>query len=1161
MGAVGEFVSFAVELPDKRVCVLTPQRLVMLSADATTLMDSHWTHATGNRYLALHKGHILVADGQGIDILRITESGFEAVSKIEIRYAYRSPLFIADDKLFLIQAGRDFNIFSLADLAAPEHLREIHYENTGSNITLHDGRLFVGTRGALVVYDTQGEQLGRVEWPITRTGAMHVIGDTLYATAEGVLHSVDISDLDDMSVTSGEEESLGPAEFAIPRANGFDAFSGYSRTRVTFGADGPSFERDSDVWPIVAKDADSVRDALFGTGFWTRRPMQGAARIDQHLVLFDGKNARIYDIADFAKPRLVSSLPFAGTIARPVVHGSRIFVPGRGLNLANPTAPEAFEYGRVTFVKLDGDLLYIFYGRKVTTFSVADGGLEEVGEVTIPRFTGAVMVHGGHFFYSDGGELKVAKPVEGELQIIGELDLGGENSRANAFWLEDDLLYVGTYYGGLRLVDVIDPTAPRFLTGIRERERYDNVVGLAGMVFASRGSRQLVSVNLRRKPKVIERGPWLGRGYLEIMGDHLLGALPEAGVGLFDSKVLESTHKQMQKQAPARARLAKNPDSTADLSKLALIADKQGDIWTAERSFLKLQGRELDEETAAALAEFLARKKAAEEAAAAARAFMADLQARRGADIERNDSGEIVRLRVFAPPFLRRHKAHIATLPLKNLDLSPAPFGADDLAILAQLPSLEYLRIRGLDVDAAGLAPLATLKKLEILNLEGAKLPAGGLAHIANLPSLTYLDIESTGVGDDELVHLAGISTLQTLDLEYLPITDAGLVHLRELRKLKNLRLANCKIDGSGLVNIAHLSSLESLDMEYAKATQFEGLAGLKNLENLDVHGTGITDAGMAHISGMKRLEDLRLDNTAVTTEGIAHIVGLSALTRLDLSDTKIDDGALALIGGMNNLEKLNLRSTGVSDDGVTELKNLHALEWIGVENVPDFSDDGLEAFAGLKSLERVTARGTSVSAVGVALLGDVQVDWKQAQEKQAEPEEGEREEMARIAAMPAKLSFDIVENHLRLLDAENGKEYRRETPQDLFGFEAIELRMVVPWDGLCWLASDRGLLRFEPRERVWSRFAIDREHLDVNVTGLSIADGVLEVAFGQAQSARFSLAERRWLTAAVAPPPVAAVAPATVASTSRLSWAAIAGGVFALLLCTLLLRKVVGRH
>jgi hypothetical protein len=78
--------------------------------------------------------------------------------------------------------------------------------------------------------------------------------------------------------------------------------------------------------------------------------------------------------------------------------------------------------------------------------------------------------------------------------------------------------------------------------------------------------------------------------------------------------------------------------------------------------------------------------------------------------------------------------------------------------------------------------------------------------------------------------------------------TDPELAHhLQELRQLFDLSLTKTKVTDAGLVH----------------------LQGLNRLIWLNLRGTKVTDAGLAHLQGQSQLQDLDLSSTRVTNEGV----------------------------------------------------------------------------------------------------------------------------------------------------------------------------------------------------------------------------------------------------------------------------------------------------
>jgi len=119
-------------------------------------------------------------------------------------------------------------------------------------------------------------------------------------------------------------------------------------------------------------------------------------------------------------------------------------------------------------------------------------------------------------------------------------------------------------------------------------------------------------------------------------------------------------------------------------------------------------------------------------------------------------------------------------------------------------------------------------------------------------------------------------------------------------------------------------------------------LAGLTDLEILDLGQCQLTDAGLDHVAKLTSLDSLSLETAkGVTDAGIARLGGLTKLTNLNVGGTQATDASLDTIGKLTNLQKLSL---------VT---------------LPGITDAGLPKLDGLKQLNEVWLSGTSVTPEG----------------------------------------------------------------------------------------------------------------------------------------------------------------------------------------------------
>jgi serine/threonine protein kinase len=152
------------------------------------------------------------------------------------------------------------------------------------------------------------------------------------------------------------------------------------------------------------------------------------------------------------------------------------------------------------------------------------------------------------------------------------------------------------------------------------------------------------------------------------------------------------------------------------------------------------------------------------------------------------------------------------------------------------------------------------------------------------------------------------------------------------------------------------------------------GLAHFKSCKGLtwlNLGGTAVTDAGLAHFKDCKSLTELHLPNTKVTDTGLANFKDCKSLTTLFLYGTQVTDAGLAHLKELNSLHHLNLTGTQVTGAGLVHLKGLAALKELTLANSA-VTDAGLAYLKELKSLTTLFLAGTSISDAGVEHLKEL---------------------------------------------------------------------------------------------------------------------------------------------------------------------------------------------
>jgi hypothetical protein len=197
-------------------------------------------------------------------------------------------------------------------------------------------------------------------------------------------------------------------------------------------------------------------------------------------------------------------------------------------------------------------------------------------------------------------------------------------------------------------------------------------------------------------------------------------------------------------------------------------------------------------------------------------------------------------------------EALVGKVPLQNILLSGNPVNAAGLAAIGKFSDLGYLALSDSpDITDEGLKSL--------------KLPRLGIVELMNVPQVT----------DQGIANLAGCTSLKHLRFVSRKVSGTGFGDWAGKVPVETLDLSNEAIDAQGAAGIARLDSLKSLRCVNCPRVDdafIERLAPLKNLEQLVLAGSGVTDASIPHLERMKSLKTLGVNNAKLTPEGLAKL-------------------------------------------------------------------------------------------------------------------------------------------------------------------------------------------------------------------------------------------------------------------------------------------------
>jgi len=134
------------------------------------------------------------------------------------------------------------------------------------------------------------------------------------------------------------------------------------------------------------------------------------------------------------------------------------------------------------------------------------------------------------------------------------------------------------------------------------------------------------------------------------------------------------------------------------------------------------------------------------------------------------------------------------------------------------------------------------------------------------------------------------------------------------------------------LVKHPEIGSLQAFDGTFCTAKGFKDLQTLPHLRRLVLNKSGVSDKELAVIAACKELRELVLPESSITDAGLADLTKLTKLEKLDVSDAvKVTDKGIAHLVKLERLEELHLNKTSITDKGLLELKPLEGLRSLSV--------------------------------------------------------------------------------------------------------------------------------------------------------------------------------------------------------------------------------------
>jgi len=180
------------------------------------------------------------------------------------------------------------------------------------------------------------------------------------------------------------------------------------------------------------------------------------------------------------------------------------------------------------------------------------------------------------------------------------------------------------------------------------------------------------------------------------------------------------------------------------------------------------------------------------------------------------------------------------------------------------------------------------------------------------------------------------------IDLTEHPVSVEEIARISTTKDVAGLSIGSfpdaVEIDGKALAEIGNITTIRGLDffITGVKEKDWAFLSRLKKLEHLHIDGEHLElgDNFLEVASKLHSLKTLRvIPESGFSDAAIAKLASLRNLTELDLSSSLMTDQSLKVMAGFKKLKSLRLQSPNVSKKEAEKLLDSTAIKHLRVIN------------------------------------------------------------------------------------------------------------------------------------------------------------------------------------------------------------------------------------
>lgn len=136
------------------------------------------------------------------------------------------------------------------------------------------------------------------------------------------------------------------------------------------------------------------------------------------------------------------------------------------------------------------------------------------------------------------------------------------------------------------------------------------------------------------------------------------------------------------------------------------------------------------------------------------------------------------------------------------------------------------------------------------------------------------------------------------------------------------IRVKDSALDLQQLQHLGQLKNLRELRLDLTPVTDSEAdvIASIDSLEIVNFPESTLTDEGIAKIATLPKLQLLRIGSPTLTDAGIAKVAESKSILYLHVLDSPITDASADSIAKMTQLESFYADGTDLTDEGMSKL-------------------------------------------------------------------------------------------------------------------------------------------------------------------------------------------------------------------------------------------------